>query len=41
MSMCADNKRVISFIEEFCQMNNHYLVTSFAAGGDLLKYCMS
>ena len=41
MSMCIDNKRVVTFVEEFRQQNNHYLVTNFAPGGDLLKYCMS
>ena len=40
MDLCRDSENVIGLVEKFKMDGNVYIVTKYAAGGDLLSYCM-
>ena len=40
MEACADSEHIVSFVEKFYIEEQVYIVSKFAAGGDLLHYCL-
>ena len=40
LELCKESAHVVNLIEKFTLHGEIYLVTKFAAGGDLLQYCL-
>ena len=40
MEACADSEHIVTFVEKFYIQEQVYIVSKFAAGGDLLHYCL-
>ena len=40
LELCKESAHVVNLIEKFTWQGEIYLVTKFAAGGDLLQFCL-
>jgi len=40
MELCAESEHIVNLVEKFAMAGQVYIVTKFAAGGDLLHYCL-